>query len=126
MSRTHPPVIRDLASYTGETMTPKPKKCLWPADCSSPFVYFMRSGQYLKIGACGGDRLVGRFKTTQTYSPHRLKLWLAIPCNSWDSARYGEMEYHQQFAHLHMRGEWFRLSEDLVVFVRGRRRTVAA
>jgi hypothetical protein len=23
MSRTHPPVIRDLASYTGETMTPK-------------------------------------------------------------------------------------------------------
>jgi hypothetical protein len=32
MSRTHPPAIRDLASYAGETMTPKQAAALLEID----------------------------------------------------------------------------------------------
>lgn len=78
------------------------------------FVYFVRAGDFIKIGfAVDVQR---RIASLQTGSPMPLTLLATTP-GTLDSER----AYHKRFDELWERGEWFRAVDPLVSFVDGMR-----
>lgn len=69
-------------------------------------VYFIRCGEFVKIGFSICPEL--RLATIQAVLPHEAVLMGSIP-----GARKREREIHTRFAHLHHRGEWYRLEPEL-------------
>lgn len=69
-------------------------------------VYFIRCGEFVKIGF--SVRPEERLEVIQSVMPHEVVLIGHIP-----GARRRERELHTRFAHLHHRGEWFRLEPEL-------------
>jgi len=74
------------------------------------FTYFVRDGDVIKIGSSMRPRR--RLNALQTGIARQLEI-LAIV----DMAVADEMTVHQQFAHLRIRGEWFRAEADLIEFI---------
>jgi len=76
-------------------------------------VYFIRemTSGHVKIGWTQG-RPASRLRTLQVAHPHELALLCAIP---GDKAT--ERALHTKYAHLRLRGEWFRYEEDLRVLI---------
>jgi hypothetical protein len=76
-------------------------------------IYFIEAtgAGLLKIGFTDGDP-EQRLKQLQTGCPHPLRL-VATAAGS----QKAEAELHRQFAHLRASGEWFRLDDELRVFV---------
>jgi hypothetical protein len=74
------------------------------------YVYFIRSGDCVKIGVATNPR--ARFSSLQVAHPSDLEL-LAV--TSGGEAR--EKILHRRFQHLAVRGEWFRLEGDLVEYI---------
>lgn len=72
-------------------------------------VYFIREtvSGHVKIGWTSG-RPASRLKALQTAHPHDLVLICSIP---GDKAT--ERALHEKYAHLRLRGEWFRYDTDL-------------
>jgi hypothetical protein len=71
-------------------------------------VYFIRAGRtnLVKIGwAKDVDK---RHRELQTASPHPLHLIGYMPGSLFDEAAW-----HERFAHVRVRGEWFRLTTEL-------------
>ena len=100
------------------------RNVLWPRgarDRGLGWVYFVRAGCFVKIGASYGG-LAGRVAAIQTGNPYDVRLWLAIPMDGWQSANALEFSLHERFSHYHCRGEWFWLSTEIVNFVRVQRR----
>ena len=64
-------------------------------------LYFIRSGQYVKIGVSANPR--GRIASIQTGNPDPIEVLGVVPGD-----RELEKELHREFAPLHHRGEWFR------------------
>ena len=77
-------------------------------------VYFVRAGEYLKIGVA--DNIFSRMSALQTGCPMRLECVLLLQ-GGYDL----EMELHDRFRGAHHRGEWFVWAEDVATFVRDSR-----
>jgi len=74
------------------------------------FVYFIRAGEANLDGfAENFKRRLGSLQTGQ----ERLLQVLAVI----SAADIGELETHQRFAHLRIRGEWFRADKELLQFI---------
>lgn len=73
-------------------------------------VYFLRAGDFVKIG--WARDVEKRIKALQTANPHELELLGVIPgCDDV------ERVIHQRFNALHVRGEWYRAESSLLEFV---------
>jgi hypothetical protein len=75
-----------------------------------PFVYFIRSGPFIKIGTTRNLR--HRLNNIQTSHPTPLSLAGSVA----GDARL-ERELHRRFAPLRVNGEWFREVDELAVYV---------
>lgn len=75
-----------------------------------PVVYFIRSGDLIKIGTtvC----LPGRIGALATHGPEQPELLLAVPGDHTQ-----ERQVHALFRGDRVRGEWFRPSEQLLAFI---------
>ena len=85
-------------------------------DSSDPWtVYFIQAGDDgpIKIGRTQGSPL-GRMEALQAGIPVDLRI-LAIISHVRSSH---ETDLHRRFAHLHIRGEWFRPEPDLLTYIR--------
>lgn len=69
-------------------------------------VYFMKCGDYIKIGYSKDD-VKGRRSSMQTGSPHRIRLIATVPCVSDGHARTVEGRFHTLFRDYQQSGEWF-------------------
>ena len=74
------------------------------------FVRMMPSGP-IKIGR--SNDIARRVHALQNGSPHGLKVCGWIPIGS----QWTEERVHTKFAHLRMRGEWFRPGSELFAFI---------
>ncbi|WP_336488341.1 hypothetical protein [Methylobacterium nigriterrae] len=72
-----------------------------------PFIYFIQSEKFVKIGWTMGPP-ERRALMAQTYNPHQCFLMGAIAGGADD-----ELWWHTTFEDLHVRGEWFRLTDKL-------------
>jgi hypothetical protein len=79
------------------------------------FVYFAEAigARAVKIGFCWRDCRI-RIKNMQSSNHCDLRLVASIP----NVKPQLEADLHKRFAHLHIRGEWFKLVADLKAFVR--------
>lgn len=74
-------------------------------------VYFLQhncSNNYIKIGKSGS--VVGRIQELRVSTPYKLTLIA-------QSANYNEVELHEKFKHLRVRGEWFKPEPELLKFI---------
>jgi hypothetical protein len=71
-------------------------------------VYFVRSGDSIKIGHATNFK--DRLRTLQTGNENPLEVLAAV-------AGLNEYEIHQRFAHLRTRGEWFKAEPELLEFI---------
>jgi len=74
-------------------------------------VYFLRCGEFVKIGCAAS--VAERVRAIATMNPHPLEL-LAIVKGGRDE----EKALHRRFAHLRHRDEWFRYEGDLADYIR--------
>lgn len=72
--------------------------------------YFIRAGDAIKIGFA--SNLKDRLGSLQTSHPDELEVLAAI-----SAVHVDEYAAHQKFAHLRIRGEWFRADKDLLQFI---------
>jgi len=83
-------------------------------DNPNAVVYFVRSGDFIKIGTAG--KPAKRMAELRTSSPVKLTLLLTIP-----GGLSVEKALHQRFAELRVRGEWFRAEPALTDFINAER-----
>ena len=76
------------------------------------FTYFIRAGASIKIGAATDFKK--RLTALQTAHERPLEVLAVVPASAAP-----EYEVHQQFAHLRLRGEWFRADRELLQFIEG-------
>lgn len=79
---------------------------------TDPCVYFAQesAGQKrIKVGHTRRDRLQSRIKSLQTGSPEQLVVRAIVPGGA-ETERF----FHQKFAHLNVRGEWFAPSQEMM------------
>jgi hypothetical protein len=72
-------------------------------------IYYIQAGEYLKIGYTGSPTADGRLAALQTASPLDLRILATEPGEVVD-----ETALHRRFAHLRVRGEWFRFEGELL------------
>lgn len=76
---------------------------------SPELLYFMLMDgpeKFVKIGIASD--ITTRLSNLQAASPYPISLMKMV-----DGAWHLEKSLHKRFAHLHVRGEWFRLADDL-------------
>jgi hypothetical protein len=77
-------------------------------------VYFLRDGDHIKIGTSANVPV--RILGGQTMNPRELVLIGSVPGD-----RRLEADLHLKFRHLHVRGEWFAATPELLAFIDGLR-----
>lgn len=97
------------------TVIERPVRLRWPHRDQllieeGEVVYFVRAGQYVKIGYSGSA--ADRIKLIRTDTPYRVTILLTINGNKSD-----EIKLHEEFRHLRHRGEWFRAAPELLRFI---------
>lgn len=75
-------------------------------------VYFIRSGEAVKIGM--SKDVPGRFRALRTMSPLPLELLGVIP-----GGRDEEAQLHRQWAGQRLHGEWFKATPELIGHIAG-------
>lgn len=75
-----------------------------------PRTYFVQCGDLVKIGKARDPRR--RLIMMQTGNP--VQLTLLLVCHGYAAP---EKELHKQFAHLRVRGEWFRYGEEISGYI---------
>lgn len=84
-----------------------------PADRPLQCVYFIRSGEYIKIGYTSD--LPKRLSNLQTGNPHQLTVIHTILTRQAEEI---EADLHEMFTEYHVSGEWFRLPDDAIARVK--------
>lgn len=74
------------------------------------FVYFIECGDYIKIGYATSIRT--RLASLAVATPYPLKVLATV-----DGDRHTEFALHTRFADAFHRGEWFRKTPELLVFI---------
>ena len=67
---------------------------------------------YVKIGKADDVEL--RLSGLQIGNPNKMKVAAVIECKNSSDARRLEKELHRKYSRLHVRGEWFHWSRDIV------------
>lgn len=100
--------VESSHSATDWDLSPKRKR-------RESVIYFVRGGQFVKIGTTCGDGLY-RLAEIQTGCPYELETLAII-----DGGFPEERALHRKFGHLRARnsGEWFRLEGALVDYIAG-------
>lgn len=82
------------------------------AECrrSQGFVYFMRCGEFVKIGVANNPQK--RKKEIETANPFAVELLATIP-----GGQKREAELHRQFKSCRYRREWFVYGDDIKRFL---------
>lgn len=83
----------------------------WPRE---ERVYFVEALGFVKIGR--SVDVDSRLKSFATSLPVEPKLLGTVPGGLDDQGRSVEAVFHERFAHLRVRGEWFRHEGELAVF----------
>lgn len=79
---------------------------------NKPYTYFIQCGVFVKIGVSWTpDR---RMEDMQSCNPHELKLIGVIKNGGFER----EKEIHEQFIKNRIHGEWFRLDDNLIKFIK--------
>lgn len=78
------------------------------------FVYFVRAGEYVKIGQSLAWRR--RIASMQTGSPHEIAPLLVLKATP-----YMERSLHKYFRSYHFRGEWFYCTKVVLDFIESRK-----
>jgi hypothetical protein len=78
-------------------------------------VYFIEGGDFIKIGVSANP--IDRLAALQTSTPFDLKLLADFPGDASE-----EFRIQGAFAHLHVRGEWFRRHPAILDYVESRKR----
>ena len=73
-------------------------------------IYFIRSGQYVKIGRANSP--LARLRQVQTGNPLQGELLAVLP-----GGRNSEARLHSAFAEYRVRGEWFQLVPAIEEFI---------
>jgi hypothetical protein len=81
------------------------------SDTDGEVVYFLRAGDAIKIGYT--TNLAARKRALETASAVPLELLASIPGDRSEEARL-----HREWWHLHIRGEWFHVDEELLRYIR--------
>ena len=81
------------------------------SDPDGEVVYFIRAGDAIKIGYT--TNLARRQRALETASAVPLELLASVPGD-----RREETRLHREWRHLHIRGEWFEASEELLRYIR--------
>ena len=76
-------------------------------------IYFVRSGDYVKIGKTADNSMTRRLSGLQVGSPHELKIVGLF----LDISGFTETGFHEMFDVYHHRGEWFRFSKEIKQFL---------
>lgn len=83
----------------------------WPEETVGPSrVYFLRDGDHVKIGTSANVPV--RIAGGQTMNPRELVLIGSVPGD-----RRLEADLHRRFRRLHVRGEWFEATPELLAFI---------
>lgn len=95
-------------------LTPAKRRKAWTRTGEKPVVYFIRSGEYIKIGKSTHWR--DRLAAIQTGSPHPVIPLLIIPAR-----RKTERQLHVRFKVHHVQGEWFHPSPEIMAYIEARK-----
>lgn len=76
------------------------------------YVYFIRTGSFVKIGFSQSSTGLRRIKKIQVASPYSVEQMLVLPGTMGD-----ESTFHERFKEYRHRGEWFRLKGELLNFI---------
>ena len=85
------------------------------AKGNSGVVYFIEGGDFIKIGFTRSP--AARSKHLMTDSPYEPKV-LHLEPGTYKT----EKLFHRQFAHLRIRGEWFRKAPEILEYIEQRKR----
>jgi len=77
-------------------------------------IYFITAREVGRVKIGCADKPQERFSMIQSSSPVELALERVMAGDYWE-----EQGLHRQFAHLHVRGEWFALTPELEAFMAG-------
>jgi hypothetical protein len=83
-------------------------------DTNDSGLYFVQCCRFVKIGI--SSRLSYRLRGLETSTPFETTVLAVIKAPAARLAAI-EREIHQRFAHLRHRGEWFRLENDLRLYI---------
>lgn len=72
-------------------------------------IYFIKSGEFVKIGHCERDP-IRRLEKLQIGNPITLELIAIVP----NGSRHDERQWHDRFEKLRVRGEWFQLERRIL------------
>lgn len=103
-----------------ETPPPEVEVPVSPAEEKPPvdlYVYFIQSGELVKIGTSRDPRK--RFQTLRLGSPAPLRLLACIP-----GGRPEERALHNRFARCRRHGEWFDATAELLEFIHSLRESL--
>jgi predicted GIY-YIG superfamily endonuclease len=92
------------------------------SETKKTYVYFIqRQYSHIKIGVSSNPEK--RLRTLQTGSSIPLRLIATFPCESRSEAFLLEKYFHENYAHLQVKGEWFKriLIRELKI---GRKRVI--
>lgn len=80
-------------------------------------VYYIRCGDYVKIGKSGD--IQERVKDIARWNPYPVEVVAYEPCPG-ARAHAREAEIHECLSAHHHQGEWFRLSDEVEQFIRAK------
>jgi Meiotically up-regulated gene 113 len=80
----------------------------WRKHVVDGYIYFIRAGRTNKVKIGYAKNPYKRLDGMQVGSPHHLYLIGYCP-----GTRDDEFDWHREWQHLHTRGEWFTLAQDL-------------
>jgi hypothetical protein len=86
-----------------------------------PCVYFLRCGNFVKIGKTTYGSLNNRISALQTGNPDPMILIGLIPDKTYTTSKSScalEYDLHNRFSHLRKTGEWFEWSHEIQDFLR--------
>lgn len=93
-----------------------PSRGVREARCNEPGWVYLIAAKGTKTAKIGFSRKYpsARRRTLQTANPHELQLLMMVR-----GTRRDEQAYHERFAHIHVRGEWFQDTSELRDFFAG-------
>lgn len=101
--------LRVTAELKGRLQSRPPRELAPP----QPVVYFIRSGDLIKIGTT--TCLTARISALATHGPEQPQILLVVPGGYAE-----ERQVHALFRDDRVRGEWFRPSQQLMAFIADR------
>lgn len=102
----HPMFVDDL-NWVIEKSNTKKKRWLLGTFFAQR-LYFITDGEFVKMGIVTSPK--SRLESLQVGNPRDLKLLYA---GRTSNARHQENHLHKKFKHLHVRGEWFRYTDEI-------------